>query len=68
MNKVVNIHIHKRVLEIKDDIDTLMCIIIIIMCVALFVCVASTLAWDYDMQAIGMGEKYYGDVVFAVGV
>uniref|UniRef100_A0A8B9RGW2 Occludin b n=1 Tax=Astyanax mexicanus TaxID=7994 RepID=A0A8B9RGW2_ASTMX len=33
----------------------IMCIIIIIMCVALFVCVASTLAWDYDMEAMGMG-------------
>ncbi|XP_076855106.1 occludin b isoform X2 [Brachyhypopomus gauderio] len=33
----------------------IMCIIIIIMCVGVFVCVASTLAWDYDMEAMGMG-------------
>lgn len=30
-------------------------IIIIIMCVAIFACVASTLAWDYDMSTMGMG-------------
>ncbi|KAM9392310.1 occludin b [Pholidichthys leucotaenia] len=30
-------------------------IIIIIMCVAIFACVASTLAWDYDMSLIGGG-------------
>lgn len=30
-------------------------IIIIIMCVAVFACVASTLAWDYDMTMMGMG-------------
>ncbi|XP_029916843.1 occludin b [Myripristis murdjan] len=33
----------------------IMCIIIIIMCVAIFACVASTLAWDYDMSMMGMG-------------
>lgn len=31
-------------------------IIIIIMCVAVFACVASTLAWDYDMSLMGMGS------------
>ncbi|TSR04321.1 Occludin [Bagarius yarrelli] len=30
-------------------------IIIIIMCVAVFACVASTLAWDYDMDNMGLG-------------
>ncbi|XP_034548958.1 occludin b [Notolabrus celidotus] len=30
-------------------------IIIIIMCVAVFACVASTLAWDYDMGLMGLG-------------
>lgn len=30
-------------------------IIIIIMCVALFACVASTLAWDYGMDGMGLG-------------
>ncbi|KAL2091901.1 hypothetical protein ACEWY4_011699 [Coilia grayii] len=30
-------------------------IIIIIMCVAVFACVASTLVWDYDMSAMGLG-------------
>uniref|UniRef100_A0A3Q1I7V2 Uncharacterized protein n=2 Tax=Anabas testudineus TaxID=64144 RepID=A0A3Q1I7V2_ANATE len=30
-------------------------IIIIVMCVAVFACVASTLAWDYDMSLMGMG-------------
>ncbi|XP_037115397.1 occludin b isoform X2 [Syngnathus acus] len=33
----------------------ILCILIIIMCVAVFACVASTLAWDYDMNAIGLG-------------
>lgn len=33
----------------------ILCIIIIIMCVAVFACVASTLAWDYDMSLMGMG-------------
>lgn len=33
----------------------IMCIIIIIMCVAVFACVASTLAWDYDASAMGFG-------------
>ncbi|XP_078141105.1 MARVEL domain-containing protein 2b [Centroberyx gerrardi] len=33
----------------------IMCIIIIIMCVAVFACVASTLAWDYDMNMLGGG-------------
>uniref|UniRef100_A0A8C6MF01 Occludin b n=1 Tax=Nothobranchius furzeri TaxID=105023 RepID=A0A8C6MF01_NOTFU len=31
----------------------IMSIIIIIMCVAVFACVASTLAWDYDMSMMG---------------
>ncbi|XP_038559688.1 occludin b isoform X2 [Micropterus salmoides] len=34
----------------------IMCIIIIIMCVAMFACVASTLAWDYDMNMMGLGS------------
>lgn len=33
----------------------IMCIIIIVMCVAVFACVASTLAWDYDMSLMGLG-------------
>ncbi|XP_051552605.1 occludin b isoform X2 [Myxocyprinus asiaticus] len=33
----------------------ILCIIIIIMCVAMFACVASTLAWDYDASAMGLG-------------
>lgn len=33
----------------------ILCIIIIIMCVAMFACVASTLAWDYDMSLMGLG-------------
>ncbi|XP_076746807.1 MARVEL domain-containing protein 2b [Maylandia zebra] len=33
----------------------IMCIIIIIMCVAVFACVASTLAWDYEMSLMGGG-------------
>ncbi|XP_065818029.1 MARVEL domain-containing protein 2 [Labrus bergylta] len=33
----------------------ILCIIIIIMCVAVFACVASTLAWDYDMGLMGLG-------------
>ncbi|XP_029365697.1 occludin b [Echeneis naucrates] len=33
----------------------ILCIIIIIMCVAVFACVASTLAWDYDMNLLGLG-------------
>ncbi|XP_061752911.1 occludin b [Nerophis ophidion] len=33
----------------------IMSIIIIIMCVAVFACVASTLAWDYDMNNLGLG-------------
>ncbi|XP_051924230.1 occludin b [Hippocampus zosterae] len=33
----------------------ILCILIIIMCVAVFACVASTLAWDYDINAIGLG-------------
>lgn len=33
----------------------IVCIIIIIMCVAMFACVASTLVWDYDMSLMGMG-------------
>lgn len=34
----------------------ILCIIIIIMCVAVFACVASTLAWDYDMSLMGLGS------------
>ncbi|XP_041854636.1 LOW QUALITY PROTEIN: MARVEL domain-containing protein 2b [Melanotaenia boesemani] len=33
----------------------ILCIIIIIMCVVVFACVASTLAWDYDMSMMGDG-------------
>ncbi|KAM4746686.1 occludin b [Anableps anableps] len=33
----------------------ILCIIIVIMCVAIFACVASTLAWDYDMSVMGGG-------------
>ncbi|XP_008417518.1 occludin b isoform X1 [Poecilia reticulata] len=33
----------------------ILCIIIVIMCVAIFACVASSLAWDYDMNAMGGG-------------
>lgn len=33
----------------------ILCIIIIIMCVAVFACVASTLAWDYDVGLLGLG-------------
>uniref|UniRef100_A0A3Q2EA09 Occludin b n=1 Tax=Cyprinodon variegatus TaxID=28743 RepID=A0A3Q2EA09_CYPVA len=33
----------------------ILCIIIIILCVAIFACVASTLAWDYDMGIMGGG-------------
>ncbi len=33
----------------------ILCIIIIVMCVAVFACVASTLAWDYDMSVMGLG-------------
>ncbi|XP_016140768.1 occludin-like isoform X2 [Sinocyclocheilus grahami] len=33
----------------------ILCIIIIILCVAMFACVASTLAWDYDASAMGLG-------------
>ncbi|XP_034155148.1 occludin b isoform X1 [Pangasianodon hypophthalmus] len=35
-------------------------IIIIIMCVAVFACVASTLAWDYDMDGMGLGSLGMG--------
>lgn len=35
-------------------------IIIIIMCVAIFACVASTLAWDYDMDGMGLGGMGMG--------
>lgn len=31
----------------------ILCIILIIMCVAIFACVASTLVWDYDMGMMG---------------
>uniref|UniRef100_A0A3Q4AZK9 Uncharacterized protein n=1 Tax=Mola mola TaxID=94237 RepID=A0A3Q4AZK9_MOLML len=34
----------------------ILCIIIIVMCVAMFACVASTLAWDYDMSLMGLGS------------
>ncbi|KAK1806873.1 hypothetical protein P4O66_005354, partial [Electrophorus voltai] len=40
----------------------IMSIIIIIMCVGVFVCVASTLAWDYDMEAMGMGGLGMGGI------
>lgn len=33
----------------------ILCIIIIVMCVAMFACVASTLAWDYNMDLMGGG-------------
>ncbi|XP_005171901.1 occludin b isoform X1 [Danio rerio] len=33
----------------------ILCIIIIIMCVAMFACVAATLAWDYDANNMGLG-------------
>ncbi|KAL0193599.1 hypothetical protein M9458_011895, partial [Cirrhinus mrigala] len=33
----------------------ILCIIIIILCVAMFACIASTLAWDYDASAMGLG-------------
>ncbi|XP_067295088.1 occludin b isoform X2 [Pseudorasbora parva] len=33
----------------------ILCIIIIIMCVAVFACVAATLAWDYDASNMGLG-------------
>ncbi|XP_068617028.1 MARVEL domain-containing protein 2-like [Brachionichthys hirsutus] len=36
----------------------IMCIIIIIMCVAVFACVASTLAWDYDASLLGGGAGF----------
>lgn len=35
----------------------ILCIIIIVMCVAVFACVASTLAWDYDMSLLGGGAS-----------
>lgn len=35
----------------------IMSIIIIVMCVAVFACVASTLAWDYDMGLMGGGSS-----------
>ncbi|XP_070759993.1 MARVEL domain-containing protein 2b [Enoplosus armatus] len=40
----------------------ILCIIIIIMCVAVFACVASTLAWDYDGSSYGgsYGSGSYG--------
>ncbi|TRY65917.1 hypothetical protein DNTS_026614 [Danionella cerebrum] len=38
----------------------ILCIIIIIMCVALFACVASTLAWDYDASNMGLGGMGMG--------
>ncbi|XP_054630276.1 occludin b [Dunckerocampus dactyliophorus] len=34
----------------------ILCILIIIMCVAVFACVASTLAWDYDVNTLGGGS------------
>lgn len=33
----------------------ILCLIIIVLCVAVFACVASTLAWDYDIDSIGLG-------------
>lgn len=40
----------------------ILCIIIIIMCVAMFACVASTLAWDYDASSMGLGSLGMGSV------
>uniref|UniRef100_A0A3B3YDK4 Uncharacterized protein n=1 Tax=Poecilia mexicana TaxID=48701 RepID=A0A3B3YDK4_9TELE len=37
----------------------ILCIIIVIMCVAIFACVASTLAWDYDMSVMGGGTAVH---------
>lgn len=45
----------------------IMCIIIIIMCVAVFACVASTLAWDYDMSLMGLGGGVGGGLVPGYG-
>ncbi|KAM7392197.1 hypothetical protein PAMP_022826 [Pampus punctatissimus] len=45
----------------------IMCIIIIIMCVAVFACVASTLAWDYDMSLMGLGGGVGGALVPGYG-
>ncbi|XP_029998374.1 occludin b [Sphaeramia orbicularis] len=42
-------------------------IIIIIMCVAVFACVASTLAWDYDMSIMGLGGGVGGGLLPGVG-
>ncbi|KAM7018182.1 occludin b [Tautogolabrus adspersus] len=42
-------------------------IIIIIMCVAMFACVASTLAWDYDMGLMGLGGGGGGGLVPGYG-
>ncbi|XP_077097111.1 occludin b isoform X1 [Siphateles boraxobius] len=41
----------------------ILCIIIIIMCVAMFACVASTLAWDYDASNMGLGGLGMGGSV-----
>ncbi|XP_052448976.1 occludin-like [Carassius gibelio] len=38
----------------------ILCIIIIILCVAMFACIASTLAWDYDASAMGLGSLGMG--------
>ncbi|XP_062399815.1 MARVEL domain-containing protein 2b [Sardina pilchardus] len=45
----------------------IMSIIIIIMCVAVFACVASTLAWDYDMSSMGMGGLGMGGLGGGIG-
>ncbi|XP_023253321.1 occludin isoform X1 [Seriola lalandi dorsalis] len=39
----------------EPGVMKILCIIIIVMCVAVFACVASTLAWDYDMSLMGLG-------------
>ncbi len=39
----------------------ILCIIIIILCVAMFACVASTLAWDYDASTMGLGSLGMGN-------
>ncbi|KTG39433.1 hypothetical protein cypCar_00014797 [Cyprinus carpio] len=38
----------------------ILCIIILILCVAMFACIASTLAWDYDASAMGLGDLGMG--------
>ncbi|KAM4578252.1 occludin b [Fundulus diaphanus] len=45
----------------------ILCLIIIIMCVAIFACVASTLSWDYDMGMMGGGASLIPGVGGAYG-